>query len=61
MFLKVWILFLCATLILQLGQLFAQGVVALLQQPLLLLHALHVLGQGADLGFMLRSKPRKKR
>lgn len=41
------------TLILQLGQLFAQGVVALLQQPLLLLHALHVLRQRADLSFML--------
>lgn len=41
------------TLVLQLGQLFAQGVVAFLQQPLLLLHALHVLGQRADLCLML--------
>lgn len=41
------------TLVLQLGQLFAQRVVALLQQPLLLLHALHVLSQRADLRLVL--------
>lgn len=48
---KAWIL--CATLILQLGQLFAQWVMALLQQSLLLLHALHVFSQWADLSLML--------
>lgn len=41
------------TLVLQLGQLLAQRVVALLQEPLLLLHTLHVLGQRADLCLML--------
>lgn len=48
---KAWIL--CGTLILQLGQLFAQWVMALLKQSLLLLHALHVFSQWADLSFML--------
>lgn len=41
------------TLVLQPGQLFAQGIVALLQQPLLLLHTLHVLRQRANLSLML--------
>lgn len=52
---------LCITLVLQLGQLFAERVVALLQQPLLLLHALHVLRQRADLSFMLQIQEIKKR
>lgn len=44
------------TQVLQLGQLFTKRVVALLQQPLLLLHTLHVLSQRADLSLMLQQE-----
>lgn len=36
------------------GELLRQGVLALLQLPLLLLQVLHVVAQDADLGLMLR-------
>ena len=50
---KIFFMRVHGTLVLQLGQLLAQRIVALLQLPLLLLHALHVLRQRADLGLVL--------
>lgn len=44
------------TLSLQDGELLGQGVLTLLQLPLLLLHVLHVVAQRLDLGLVLRTE-----
>lgn len=44
----------------ELGQLFGERVLGLLQLPPLLLHVLHVVRQGLDLGFVLETANRQK-
>lgn len=48
------------TLSLQKGQLLSQGVLTLLQLPLLLLQVLHVVSQSPDLGLVLDTKRRRR-